>query len=90
MAEQTYTADVTISQWVGGVSAGRYGIECYAVDGLKEPGPSMYGLPLWMLTGRQLGEGSRVRVSVEILEEKPLVENPWWPGPYAAKAGERG
>jgi hypothetical protein len=36
-----------------------------------------FPFPLSLITGRPLGTGTRVRVTVEVLEERPLRKNPY-------------
>lgn len=62
-----------------GVSAGHYGSAVYAPPDEYESGPWSYGVDPETMIGRTLPEGTRLRVTVEVIAE-PDTEpepNPW-------------
>lgn len=74
-------------RWRGGRSAGRYGSFAYrrvVTDGADGEALSRNGFPdelIERIVGRPLADGTRVRVIVELLDEKPWPpkESPWLP-----------
>lgn len=62
------TDDYTVTRWHGG-GTGHYGIPCFKADTDDSAGTPMGGLNPEILFGDRLTEGTRIRVTVEILEE---------------------
>lgn len=77
------TKEFIVSRLQCGTSSGKYGTDCYkeATNDGRDPGDGAQigGVsPEDILDDGLLGEGARVRVTVEVLDYGNLKVNPWW------------
>lgn len=75
----TRTVEVAIDKSLSSAAAGCHGSTVYKIVDSDEPG-TFGGVSIQEILGRVLGVGSRVLVTVEVVEDKPIskkCENPW-------------
>lgn len=87
---RTVTHEFISQPWRGGCMSGTHGSESWDSEALYGDGGSMGGPSIFSMMGRFLHEGTRVRVTVEVLEEAkvgPL--NPWHRSQDAKRRRER-
>jgi hypothetical protein len=81
---EKFTAIVECNQAMFGTSSGKHGCASYKIIAPKskvrdKSNGSLYGLPLYdVVDGIELGDGSLVKVTIEVLDAQPLRVNPWW------------
>jgi hypothetical protein len=81
LTPETHTVELTSHRNMFGVNSGHHGSEGWTTsDGTPSHG-SVGGPSISGIVGRMLGSGSRVRVTVEVIEERPLTVNPWHADP---------
>lgn len=70
---------ITKRQCHFGVTSGEHGCRAYEwkLTSSDRTENALYGVPLDVLLGEELGEGSQVRVTIEIVKRKKLTKNPW-------------
>jgi hypothetical protein len=66
---RTVSYEMTAAPWRGSSMSGRYGSESWDLPEVYGSGGPMGGPSIYGMLGRFLHEGSRVRVTVEVLDE---------------------
>lgn len=84
MSEQAIQ-EFTVKRWRGGGSSGHYGSAGYSSEGR-----TFGGISIEDMLDRSLADGTKVRVTVEVIEDKPWPPpakevNPW----HCSKHGQR-
>lgn len=82
-APTSASAEYEVRRWRGGSSAGRYGsLSLYdVIDGEVAGRIGHVAADVEQIVGRSFADGTRIRVTVEVLDEQPWPpqETPWRP-----------
>lgn len=74
---ETYVVELAAERAYFGVMTGHYGAEGWRGNVGLFGNPILGGPSIETIVGRQLGTGTRVRVTVEVIDEQPVTVNPW-------------